>query len=116
MLLLDHGVVAWDAYQEDENYTISWALDTGTGSHKVPKGSSPTAVAVDPAGRYVAISTTTSLNIGNTKDTVVVLRTSDDQEVFRRYLSAYNRTGVAFLGHEYFAYSDYGTTYVLKIE
>ena len=116
MLLLEHGVVAWDAYQEDENYTISWALDAGTGSHKVPKGSSPTAVAVDPAGRYVAISTTTSLNIGNTKDTVVVVRTSDGQEVFRRYLSAYNRTGVAFLGHRYFAYSDYGTTYVLKIE
>jgi len=116
MLLLANGVVAWDAYQEDENYTVSWALDTGTGSHNVPKGSSPTAVAVDPAGRYVAISTTTSLNIGNTRDTVVVVRTSDGQEVFRRYLSAYNRTGVAFLGREYFAYSDYGTTYVLKIE
>jgi len=56
------------------------------------------------------------LNIGNTRDTVVVVRTSDGQEVFRRYLSAYNRTGVAFLGREYFAYSDYGTTYVLKIE
>jgi hypothetical protein len=51
IILLDHGVVAWDAYQEDENYKVSWALDTGTGSHKVPKGSSPTAVAVDPAGR-----------------------------------------------------------------
>jgi hypothetical protein len=79
IILVEHGVVAWDAYQGDENYTISWALDTGTGSHQVPKGSSPTAVAVDPAGRYIAISTTTSLNIGNTKDTVVVLRTSDGQ-------------------------------------
>jgi hypothetical protein len=116
MLLLEHGVVAWDAYQEDQNYTISWALDTGTGAHKVPKGSSPTAVAADPAGRYVAFSTTTTLNIGNTKDSVVVVRTSDGQEVFRRYLPAYNRTGVVFLGHEYFAYSEYGTTHVLKIE
>jgi hypothetical protein len=116
MLLLANGVVVWDANQEDENYVVSWALDTGTGSHKVPKGSSPTAVPVDPAGRYVAISTTTSLNIGNTRDTVVVVRTSDGQEVFRRYLPAYNRTGVAFLGREYFAYSDYGTTYVLKID
>jgi hypothetical protein len=46
----------------------------------------------------------------------VVLRTSDGQEVFRRYLAAFNRTGVIFLGHEYFAYSDYGTTHVLRIE
>ncbi len=116
MILLPHGVVAWDAYKEDENYGISWALDTGHGSHKIPKGSSPTAVAVDPAGRYIAFSTTTSLNIGNTKDTVVVLRTSDGQEVFRRYLAAFNRTGVIVLGHEYFAYSADGTTHVLRIE
>lgn len=116
MILLPHGVVAWDAYKEDENYGITWTLDTGSGSHKIPKGSSPTAVAVDPAGRYIAFSTTTSLNIGSTKDTVVVLRASDGQEVFRRYLAAFNRTGVIFLGHEYFAYSDYGTTHVLRIE
>ena len=116
MILLPHGVVAWDAYKEDENYAITWALDTGSGSHKIPRGSSPTAVAVDPAGRYIAFTTTTSLNIGNTKDTVVVLRTSDGQEVFRRYLAAFNRTGVIFLGHEYFAYSNYGTTHVLRIE
>lgn len=116
VILLPHGVVAWDAYKEDENYGISWALDTGRGTHKIPKGSSPTAVAVDPAGRYIAFSTTTSLNIGNSKDTVVVLRTSDGQEVFRRYLAAFNRTGVIFLGHEYFAYSDDGTTHVLRIE
>src|SRR5262249_53121430 len=49
MILLTHGVVAWDAYRDDENYAISWALDTGSGSHKIPRGSSPTAVAVDPA-------------------------------------------------------------------
>ena len=116
IILLPHGVVAWDAYKEDENYGISWALDTGSGSHKIPRGSSPTSVAVDPAGRYIAFSTTTSLNIGNTKDAVVVLRTSDGQEVFRRYLAALNRTGVIFLGREYFAYSDYGTTHVLRIE
>lgn len=116
MILLPHGVVAWDAYKEDENYVISWALDTGTGTHKIPKGSSPTAVAVSPAGRYIAFSTTTLLNIGHTKDTVVVLSTSDGQEVFRRYLAPFNRTGVIFLGHEYFAYSDYGTTHVLRIE
>ena len=116
IILLQHGVVAWDAYKEDENYVISWALDTGSGSHKIPRGSSPTAVAADAAGRYVAFSTTTSLNIGDTRDTVVVLRTADGAEVFRRYLPAYNRTGVVFLGTDYFAYSDAGTTHVLRIE
>lgn len=116
VILLPHGVVAWDAYKEEENYVISWVLDTGSGTHKIPKGSSPTAVAVDPAGRYIAFSTTTSLNIGNTKDAVVVLRTADGQEVFRRYLAPFNRTGVIFLGDAYFAYSDSGTTHVLHIE
>ena len=115
-ILLQHGVIAWDAYKEDENYVIGWALDTGTGSHKIPRGSSPSSVAADPAGRYIAFSTTTSLNIGDTRDTVVVLRTADGAEVFRRYLPAYNRTGVIFLGTDYFAYSDAGTTHVLRIE
>jgi hypothetical protein len=73
-------------------------------------------VAADPAGRYIAFSTTTTLNIGDTRDTVAVLRTADGEEVFRRYLPAYNRTGVIFLGTEYFAYSDGGTTHVLRIE
>jgi len=116
MILLPHGVVVWDAYKEDENYVIAWALDTGSGSRKIPRGSSPTAVAVDATGRYIAFSTTTSLNIGDTKDAVVVLRTSDGEEVFRRYLPAYNRSGVIFLGDEYFAYSDSGTTHVLRIQ
>jgi hypothetical protein len=115
-ILLQHGVIAWDAYKEDENYVIGWALDTGTGSHKIPRGSSPSSVAADPAGRYIAFSTTTSLNIGDTRDTVVVLRTADGAEVFRRYLPAYNRTGVTFLGTDYFAYSEAGTTHVLRIE
>jgi hypothetical protein len=115
IILLEHGVVAWDAYQEDENYAIAWALDTGSGSHKLPKGSSPTSVAVDPTGRYIAFSTTTTLNIGNTRDTVVVLRSVDGEAVFRRYLPAYNRSGVIFLGNAYFAYSDSGTTHVLRL-
>jgi hypothetical protein len=116
MILTPHGVLAWDAYKEDENYVIGWAFDTGSGSHKIPRGSSPTAVAADPAGRYIAFSTTTSLNIGDTRDTVVVLRAADGAEIFRRYLPAYNRTGVIFLGAGYFAYSDAGTTHVLHIE
>jgi hypothetical protein len=115
IILLPHGAVAWDAYKEDDNYVIRWVLNTGSGSYKIPKGSSPTAVAVDPAERYIAFSTTTSLNIGDTKDAVVVLRASDGEEVFRRYLAAFNRTGVIFLGHEYFAYSDSGITHVLHI-
>lgn len=116
VILPPHGLVAWDAYKEDDSYVIAWALDAGSGARKIPRGSSPTAVAADAAGRYIAFSTTTDLNIGDTRDTVVVLRAADGAEIFRRYLPAYNRTGVVFLGEEYFAYSDSGTTHVLRIE
>jgi hypothetical protein len=61
---------------------------------------------MDARGRYVAASTTTSLNIGSIKDTVVALRTRDGSEVFRRALPMFARSQVVFLGDGYFAYSD----------
>jgi hypothetical protein len=54
----------------------------------------------------VAASTTTALNVGAIEDTVVALRTSDAQEVFRKTLRMYARSQVAFIGDRYFAYSD----------
>jgi hypothetical protein len=37
MILLPHGVVAWDAYKEDENYAISWALNEFYGPRAYPR-------------------------------------------------------------------------------
>jgi hypothetical protein len=72
----------------------------------VPLGRSIIAVDADPSGSYVAVSTTTALNIGHIRDSVFVLRTSDGVEVFRRYLPTYTRSRVAFLGDSRFAFDD----------
>ena len=103
---LDGQWAAWDAYIENSRYRLGWSTQRGTGQYDAPKGRSITSAAMDGHGRYVAVSTTTALNIGSIKDTVVVLRTGDGSEVFRRTLPAYSRSQVAFLGREYFAYSD----------
>ena len=63
-------------------------------------------MAVNPSGTYIAVSTTTSLSIGHIKDAVYVLRASDGVEVWRRYLPAYTRSPVTFLGDQFFAYTD----------
>ena len=71
----------------------------------MPLGRGITAGALSPSGRYIAISTTTELNIGAIPDTVLVRRTSDGAEVFRKTLPAYARSEVAFLGERHFAYT-----------
>src|SRR5262249_51834643 len=115
VMLSEHGVLAWDGYQEDEHYHIAWATDAGAGLRRIPKGSAITAAAIDASGRYVAFSTTTTLNIGSVRDTVAVLRTSDGRDVFRRFLPRFSRTNVAFVGQDYFAYSDGVNTHVLRV-
>lgn len=103
---LDGQWAAWDAYVEHTRYRLGWSTQVGQGQYEAPKGRSITSAAMDPRGRYVAASTTSSLNIGSIKDTVVALRTGDGSEVFRRTLPMYARSQVAFLGEGYFAYSD----------
>ncbi len=107
---LDGQWAAWDAYVENARYRLGWYTREGDGQYEAPKGRSITSAAMDAHGRYVAASTTTSLNIGSIKDTVVALRTGDGVEVFRKALPTYARSQVAFLGEEYFAYSDFEGT------
>jgi len=109
------GWVAWDAYREEGRYRVAWSLAGAAGSADVPLGRGITAVAADPTGSYVAISTTTSLNIGHIRDSVYVLSTKDAAEVFRRYLPTFTRSRVAFLGDERFAYDDRDGVHVLRI-
>jgi hypothetical protein len=116
---LDGQWAAWDAYVENARYRLGWSTRGGKGQHEAPKGRSITSAAMDARGRYVAASTTTALNIGSIKDTVVALRTADGGEVFRKTLRAYARSQVAFLGDGHFAYSDvegtHSRTHVLRI-
>jgi hypothetical protein len=106
VLRAGRGWVAWDAAREGEPYRVAWSLAGGHGAHRVLKGRSITAVAVDPNGAYLAISTTTTLSIGQIKDTVSVLRASDGMEVWHRSLPTWSRTSLAFLGNQLFAYTD----------
>jgi len=106
-LRVGQGWVAWDAYRENQPYRVAWSLPSGRGTHPVLKGRGITAVAVNPSGTFVAISTTTALNIGHVKDAVYVLRASDGTEVWRRYLPTYARSSVVFLGEKLFAYTDW---------
>ncbi len=109
------GWVAWDAYRDEGPYQLSWSLAAGSGTRRTNKGRSITSAAVDPSGRFIAVSETTTLNIGTARDVVSVIRTNDGTEVFRVYLPRYARSQVVFFEGGFFGYSDLGGTHVLKI-
>ena len=109
------GWVAWDAYREDGPYQLSWSLAAGTGTVRTNKGRSITSAAVDPSGRLIAMSETTTLNIGTARDMVSVIRTNDGADVFRLYLPRYTRSPVMFFDEVLFGYSDAAGTHVLRV-
>lgn len=96
--LLDGGWVVWDGYREAARYRIAWSLPAGKGLYEIPKGRAITSLSVDPGGRYIAVSTTRNLSIGDVPDTVIVIRTQDGAETYRRYLTPYTRSHLGFLG------------------
>ncbi len=99
------GWVAWDTYREEGRYQVRWSLQAGAGLHEVPKGRSIHSVAVDPNGRYIAVSVGRHLSIGDVQDSVYVLKTADGAEIFRRFLAPYSRSYLAFLGADGLAMS-----------
>ena len=109
------GWLAWDAYKENGPYAIAWQLAGGSGKYRLPRGRSITSAAADGAGQYVALSATTSYSIGAIKDLLLVLRTRDGAEIFRKYLPTYSRSQVVFLAPHWFAYDDWGNVKVLKL-
>lgn len=111
-----HGWVAWDAYRDEGPYQLAWSLTVGSGMHRTNNGRSITSAAVDPSGSFIAISETTTLSIGDARDVVYVIRTSDGSDVFRRYLPRYARSQVVFFEGGLFAYSDLEGTHVLKVQ
>jgi len=116
IVVVDDGWVAWDAYRDEGRYRIAWSLGERRGEAEVPLGRGITAVDVDATGSYVAVSTTTSLNIGRIRDAVYVLSTRDGEEVFRRYLPTYTRSRVAFLTAARLAYDDKrGDTFGIRL-
>jgi hypothetical protein len=96
--LLEGGWVVWDGYREAARYRVAWSLPAGKGQHEIPKGRSITSLSVDPGGRYIAISASRNLSIGDTPDTMFVIRAADGVEIYRRYLAPYTRSHISFLG------------------
>ncbi len=104
------GFVFWQSYREEGRYLVSWTIDGQSGRHEVPLGRAITDVAVSSDGVYIAISTSSGLNIGSVPDTVYVLRSADGADVFRRTLPRYARSQLAILGPRYLAYSRHDGT------
>jgi hypothetical protein len=107
--------LAWDAYREDGPYLVEWSLPAGSGLHRVPLGRSIHSAAVDAAGKWIAVSVGTSLNIGKARDAVYVLSAAGGREVFRKYLPPYSRSPVAFLDGGFLAFSDPSGVRVLRV-
>ena len=120
-LRVGSGWVAWDATRDGafQPFRIAWSVSGGKGSHSTTPGRSVTAVAVDPAGSYIAVSETDDTRITLYKDTVYVLRARDGKQVWQRTLPAFARSALAFLGDDLFAYTEvsgaHSTVRVLRI-
>lgn len=97
------GWVAWDGYREEGRRHVVWSLAAGKGDVALPRGRSIESLAVDPGGAYIAISAETNLRIGSARSSVFLLRTSDGQEVYRRFYPKFARVRLAFLGSDYLA-------------
>jgi len=110
------GWVAWDGYRENESYRVVWSLPGGKGSHRVPRSRGITSLAVSPDGRWIALSVTSGLSIGSTRDAAYVLGTADGREAFRKYFPKYTRSSLAFLGPGRFVYTDLEGVNVLEVQ
>ncbi|NNE83517.1 MAG: hypothetical protein HKN28_06060 [Alphaproteobacteria bacterium] len=97
------GWVAWDGYREDGRHRIVWALPTGRGTIVIPRGRGIEALSLAADGSFIAASVSTNLNIGSTNSAVFLVRTDNNEEVYRRYLPMYARTRLAFIGTRYLA-------------
>jgi len=98
------GWLTWDGYRENGRYLVAWSRDgTKVRVHEVPKGRSITSVATNPSGTLIGVSVGRNLSIGDVRDAVYVLRTDTGEEIYRRYLPAYTRRQLAFLGDELIA-------------
>jgi hypothetical protein len=107
--------VAWDLYRGTEPYRLAWSLPAGSGQVRTNKGRSITSAAVDPGGRFVAVSESTTLRIGSARDLVRVFRTADASEAVRFYLPQHTRSQLMFFAGGRFGYSDAAGTHILKI-
>src|SRR6185369_12677937 len=92
---------------ENRPYTIAWDTPVGRGTHAVPAGRGITSAAIDPQGRWIALSTSTIYSLGGVHDDVIIFSISDGREVFRDSLPTYTRSDVVFVGSSELAYTSW---------
>jgi hypothetical protein len=96
------GWIAWDTYLDDGRYVVAWSRGGAMTKRELPRGLGINGVAVDGDGEFVAVTATSGLSIGNQRDEVWLVRTSDGTELFRRYAPKYSRDTAALPGGRYF--------------
>lgn len=97
------GWVAWDGYREEGRSRIVWQLGGGRGEKEIPLGRNIDGLSISADGRTIAVSTSSELSIGTTPSTLLVFRTSDGADLYRRYQPKGVRTRLAFLGEGHLA-------------
>ena len=85
----------------------SASLPGGSGEVEIPRGRSIESLSVAPDGRHIAFSLESRLSIGEIDSAVVLLRSADGQELYRRYHPQFTRTHLAFLGNDHLAVRNY---------
>ncbi len=95
---LEDGWVAWDGYREEGRSRIVWKLPDGRGETAVPRGRRIDSLSVAQDGSIIAVSVSSNLRIGDVKSAIIVFRTSDSTEIYRRYHPTHTRTNLSFLG------------------
>jgi hypothetical protein len=110
------GYFVWDAFHYTGHDRIGWSLPSEKGTYSFEFLREIQHAAVDPSGRYAAASLETQYGRAlSLRDAISVIRLSDRQEIFRKYLPRFNRSQVAFLTARYFAYSDGNQVRVLRL-
>jgi hypothetical protein len=113
---LGDGYFAWDAVRDSGPYRIGWSLPSGHGVVAFESLRRIQHAAIDPSGRFAAVSLETQHGrLLSLSDAVAVVRLSDHEEVLRKYLPRFARSEVTFLTAGYVAYSDANQVRVLRL-
>jgi hypothetical protein len=98
--------IAWDSAQ------LAWFVDSVPGRYGALKDRIIRSVDVDSEGQLIAVSSVS--RAAGVRDYVVVLNARDGSEVFSKYVPAATYSRVAFVGPQFFVYSEGTHTVVLR--
>jgi hypothetical protein len=86
---------------------LEWNVGGRAGAHKVARGRKIVSVSLSPSGQLIAVSVSDRHRTGGIRDSVYVIRSRDNVEVFRGYLPPLTESRVQFLGSSLLAYTDF---------